>query len=81
MTTTPRPVISLFLPDAANEYQEMVRDDAGRAATRAGLDFVPHSAGNSVMTQLQQLFAWLHGPDVGRTRGLVVMLLDRKSVV
>jgi ABC-type sugar transport system substrate-binding protein len=73
MTTPPRPVIALFLPDAANEYQEMVRDDASRAATRAGLDFVPHSAGNSVMTQLQQLFAWLHGPDVGRTRGLVVM--------
>jgi hypothetical protein len=52
MTTAPRPVIALFLPDAANEYQEMVRDDAARAATRAGLDFVPHSAGNSVMTQL-----------------------------
>jgi ABC-type sugar transport system substrate-binding protein len=73
MTTPPRPVIALFLPDAANEYQEMVRDDAARAATRAGLDFMPHSAGNSVMTQLQQLFAWLHGPDADRTRGLVVM--------
>jgi ABC-type sugar transport system substrate-binding protein len=69
----PRPVIALFLPDAANEYQELVRDDAARAAARAGLDFVPHSAGNSVMTQIQQLFAWLHGPEAARTRGLVVM--------
>ena len=69
----PRAVIALFLPDEANEYQEMVRDDAARAAARAGLDLVSHSAGNSVMTQIQQLFAWLHGPDAGRTRGLVVM--------
>jgi len=68
-----RPVIALFLPDAANEYQELVRDDAARAAARAGLDFVSHSAGNSVMTQIQQLFAWLHGRDAPRTRGLVVM--------
>jgi len=73
MTATSRPAIALFLPDAANDYQEMVRDDAARAAARAGLDLVPHSAGNSVMTQIQQLFAWLHGPEVGRTRGLVVM--------
>ena len=54
MTTPPRPVIALFLPDAANEYQEMVRDDASRAATRAGLDFVPHSAGNSAASSPAQ---------------------------
>lgn len=71
--TTPREAIALFLPDTANEYQELVRDDAARTANRAGLDLVPHSAGNSVMTQIQQLFAWLHGPEARRTRGLVVM--------
>ena len=37
MTTPPRPVIALFLPDAANEYQEMVRDDA------CGRTFLPGS--------------------------------------
>jgi ABC-type sugar transport system substrate-binding protein len=68
-----RAVIALFLPDASNDYQALVRDDAARAAARAGLDFVSHTAGNSVMTQIQQLFSWLHGPDAGRTRGLVVM--------
>jgi ABC-type sugar transport system substrate-binding protein len=69
----PRRVIALFLPDETNDYQELVRDDAARAAARAGLDFVSHSAGNSVMTQIQQLFTWLHGPEAARTHGLVVM--------
>ena len=73
MTSATRAVIALFLPDASNDYQGLVRDDATRAAARAGLDLVSHSAGNSVMTQIQQLFAWLHGPDADRTRGLVVM--------
>jgi hypothetical protein len=72
-TSDTRAVIALFLPDASNDYQGLVRDDATRAAARAGLDLVSHSAGNSVMTQIQQLFAWLHGPDAARTRGLVVM--------
>jgi ABC-type sugar transport system substrate-binding protein len=72
-TSDTRAVIALFLPDASNDYQGLVRDDATRAAARAGLALVSHSAGNSVMTQIQQLFAWLHGPDAARTRGLVVM--------
>lgn len=73
MTAEARAVIPLFLPDASNDYQALVRDDAARAAARAGLELVSHSAGNSVMTQIQQLFAWLHGPEAARTRGLVVM--------
>jgi hypothetical protein len=48
-----RAVIAL-LPDASNEYQDLVRGDAARAAARAGLDFVSHSAGNGVMTQIRR---------------------------
>jgi hypothetical protein len=48
MTTSDgRAVIALFLPDATNDYQALVRDDAARAAARAGLDFVSHTAGNT----------------------------------
>jgi ABC-type sugar transport system substrate-binding protein len=72
-TAGPRNALGLFLPDATNDYQDLVRADVVRAAARAGLDVVAHSAGNSVMSQISQLFAWLHGPSVERTRGLVVM--------
>ena len=69
----PRQALGLFLPDATNDYQGLVQADVTRVAGRAGLEVVAHSADNSVMTQIQQLFSWLHGPAAGRTKGLVVM--------
>jgi hypothetical protein len=57
-----RAVIALFLPDASNDYQGLVRDDATRAAAWAGLDLVSHSAANSVMTQIQRSSRGCMGP-------------------
>jgi ABC-type sugar transport system substrate-binding protein len=65
--------VALFLTEATNHYQQLLRDDAVSAAQRCGFELEIVSCGLSVSRQLEQLRDALQRPSATRPRAIVLM--------
>ncbi|HVO09281.1 MAG TPA: sugar ABC transporter substrate-binding protein [Vicinamibacteria bacterium] len=70
--------LALFLVDAANAFQQLLRTDAEQAAQAAGLGLVTRFSGFDVASQLTMLQACLDG--VHRPDGILVMCVHDRGL-
>src|SRR5688572_591050 len=65
--------VALFLTEATNHYQQLLRDDAASAAQQCAFELEVMSCGLSVSRQLEQLRDALQRPPATRPRAIVLM--------
>jgi len=73
--------IAVSLPhDTTNQYQQLIIDDARRAANRAGFTVDSYFSEGKVITQVKQLYTCIHGEAAKRTRAIIAMPVTDNSL-
>jgi len=65
--------IALYLTEATNHYQQLLKADAGSAAARAGYGLDVSFCHLGAVRQIQQIHAAIHQPPGNRPRAILVM--------
>ena len=66
--------LAVFLPhDETTKYQQLIIDDARRAAQNAGFEVESHFAHGSVITQIKQVYRCVQGEAAARTCAIIAM--------